>query len=532
MKRITILCEKKRKQKMIEDALEMQDNKDLSADLAIIGAGPAGITIARALAGSKISTLVLEAGGMKYSAEAQDMYAGESVGIDYPLTGSRLRYLGGSSNHWGGFCFPLAPIDFEVRDWVPYSGWPIRYEELQPYYDRASEIVEVLPGRFDDVDYWNKKYAESIPALATGRMHLGFVQYSPPTHFGERYRADLENARNIRVLLNANVVNIDVNENGAAVKQLKVRTQSGKSHTVRARYFVLATGGLENPRMLLLSNDVMKSGLGNQNDLVGRFFMEHPHLQGNAEIVAADARRLPRLFHEVITFNGHSAYLAFRPSSEFLRAKKLLNASIQIGFAEEHRRSKPAQYVGPVRAKEQADMLQAAHNFIVDSSDDRRRRDPDYLGFWLGSGAACEQAPNPASRVTLSSERDALGLPRIRLDWKLTEQDRRSIMQHFYSLALEFGALGMGRVLVNMRDDGIWPDMVAGGNHHMGTTRMSDSPANGVVDRNCRVHGIENLYVGGSSVFPTSGIANPTLTIVALALRLAEHIKGRFHEAV
>ena len=260
--------------------------------------------------------------------------------------------------------------------------------------------------------------------------------------------------------------------------------------------------------------------------------MEHPHLQGNAEIVAADARRLPRLFHEVITFNGHSAYLAFRPSSEFLRAKKLLNASIQIGFAEEHRRSKPAQYVGPVRAKEQADMLQAAHNFIVDSSDDRHSRDPDYLGFWLGSGAACEQAPNPASRVTLSSERDALGLPRIRLDWKLTEQDRRSIMQHFYSLALEFGALGMGRVLVNMRDDGIWPDMVAGGNHHMGTTRMSDSPANGVVDRNCRVHGIENLYVGGSSVFPTSGIANPTLTIVALALRLAEHIKGRFHEAV
>lgn len=513
---------------MIEDAQELQNNSIFSADVAIIGGGPAGITIARALAGSKINVCILEAGGLSYKPEVQALYSGESVGIDYSLTGSRLRYLGGSSNHWGGFCFPLEPIDFEEREWVPYSGWPIKYDELLSYYDRASEIVEVLPGKFDDVSYWNRKYAEKIPDLATGRMQVGFVQYSPPTHFGERYRADLENARNIRVLLNANVVNIAANEHGNAVSQVNIRTLSGKSHTLTAREFVLATGGLENPRLLLLSNDVMKAGLGNQNDVVGRFFMEHPHMQGNGEIVAVDPRRLPRLFHEVITQDGHNAYAAFRPSASFLRSRRLLNASIQIGFAEEHRISKPARYVSAERAEEQATLLKAARNFLTDANGAGLKRDPDYLGYWLGTGAACEQAPNPSSRVSLSSERDALGLPRIRLDWRLTEQDRRSIVQHFYSLALEFGALGMGRMRVNMQDDGNWPEKVEGGNHHMGTTRMSDDPKRGVVDRNCRVHGMHNLYVSGSSVFPTSGIANPTLTIVALALRLAEHIKGHF----
>jgi choline dehydrogenase-like flavoprotein len=152
---------------------------------------------------------------------------------------------------------------------------------------------------------------------------------------------------------------------------------------------------------------------------------------------------------------------------------------------------------------------------------------PTYIGSRLGLGCACEQVPNPDSRVSLSSQRDALGLPQIKLDWRLTEQDRRSLVTHMHSLALEFGALGMGRMVLYVEDDGIWPAHVDGGSHHMGTTRMHDDPRHGVVDRNSKVHAIDNLYVAGSSVFPTCGSANPTLTIVALTLRLADHLRPR-----
>ena len=170
-------------------------------------------------------------------------------------------------------------------------------------------------------------------------------------------------------------------------------------------------------------------------------------------------------------------------------------------------------------------MLMAARRFLSDRDDAEKSPEPDAAGVWLGIGCACEQAPNPASRVSLSAERDALGLAKIRLDWRLTEQDRHSVVEHMRSLALEFGALDIGRMILNVEDDGRWPEVVSGGNHHMGTTRMSDNPRRGVVDRNTRVHGTDNLYIAGSSVFPTSGAANPTLTIVAMTLRLADHLR-------
>jgi choline dehydrogenase-like flavoprotein len=327
-------------------------------------------------------------------------------------------------------------------------------------------------------------------------------------------------------LLHANVVNIEAAEEGHNVTALAVRTLNGRSHSVTARYYVLATGGLENARMLLLSNDVVAAGLGNQHDLVGRFFMEHPHLSDFCEIVVADLQRLPRIYRERVSANGHNVKVAFNPSERFLRERKLLNATFMYGVAGEYRSDAPSD--SPRRAKGlQADVLLAARRFLSDGPGPVKGGDPGYLGAWLGVGCACEQIPNPDSRVSLSDERDRLGLRKIKLDWRLTEQDRRSLVAHMRSLALEFGALGIGRTVLKVDDDGRWPDAVAGGSHHMGTTRMHDDPRQGVVDRNCRVHGIDNLYVAGSSVFPTSGAANPTLTIVALSLRLADQLKGR-----
>ena len=514
---------------MFVDARTLPNDTTIQADLAIIGGGAAGITLAREFDRSGVKVCVIEAGGLEPEAQVQALYQGESVGIEYPLEAARLRFLGGSSNHWGGYCRPLDPIDFLQRDWVPHSGWPFSIDEVMPYYPKASAIVEVAPGRYNDAAYWEEITGERLPALATGRMRLQFVQFSPPTKFGERYGPQLKQSDNIQVLLNANVVNIGAGAEGRQVKQLAVRTLNEKRHSVTARIYVLATGGLENARMLLLSNDVVTAGLGNQNDLVGRFFMEHPHLSGFGDIVVGDLGRVPPLYRERVLAGGRPAQVAFNPSEAFLRERKLFNATFMAGVSGDYRSETPQ---GDNSAHPQArihnDVLKAARRFLADGAGPVKPRDPAYIGTGLGLGCACEQAPNPDSRVSLSQRRDALGLPEIKLDWRLGEQDRRSLVTHMHSLAQEFGALGMGRMVIAVKDDGIWPAEVSGGNHHMGTTRMSDDPKRGVVDRNSRVHGMDNLYVAGSSVFPTCGSANPTLTIVALTLRLAGELRERF----
>lgn len=504
---------------MLIDARELPDQTNLQADLAIIGGGPAGITLARSFDRQGLTVCLVESGGTAPDAEVQALYAGETTGIEYPLTATRLRYLGGSSNHWGGFCRPLDPIDFEQREWVPYSGWPFGIDELEPYYRGACDLVEVAPGHFDDLEYWQTASGEAIHELVTRRLRPQFVHYSPPTRFGERYRPELEQSDRIKVLLNANVVNIAAIESGQAVSRLDIRTLTGLSHTVKARYYILATGGLENARLLLLSN------LGNHNDLVGRFFMEHPHAGGFAEIVMADLNRLPRIYRERVQAGGCSVNAAFNPTAEFLRERQLLNATFMVGLAGNYSFTEPAET--DEQARQHRDMLLAARRFLTDSTDREAGETSGSLGVWLGMGGSCEQVPNPDSRVSLSLQKDALGLNRIKLDWRLLEQDRRSFVEHMHSVALEFGALAMGRMSLNVENDGRWPEHVDGGSHHMGTTRMHDNPRLGVVDRNCKVHDLDNLYVAGSSVFPTSGAANPTLTLLALSLRLADHLGGR-----
>ncbi|MCP5304315.1 MAG: GMC family oxidoreductase [Chromatiaceae bacterium] len=509
---------------MYIDARSLPDRHRLDVDLAIIGGGPAGITLARAFAGTRYRVCLIEAGGLQFDQATQALYAGESVGIEYSLTGNRLRYFGGSSNHWGGYCRPLDPIDFEARDWVPHSGWPFAIDELQPYYPTATQIVEVAPARFDDPGYWAERTGESQPLPVTGRMQLRYVQFSPPTAFGRRYGDELKQAGNIDVLLNANVTDIASTEGGRAVTHLAIRTLNGLSHSVHARQYVLATGGLENARTLLLSNRSIPAGLGNQHGLVGRYFMEHPHLPAFGEIVVAALQKLPTTFYGRVKVDGRHATAAFNPSDRFLRERRLLNATFSAGDAGVYRVGESSNLPA---APQHIDMLRAARPFLGSGEGPPDPRQPDLLGHWLGLGCACEQVPNPDSRVSLSSERDVLGLPRIRLDWRLTEQDRRSVFEHMRSFAMEFGALGFGRLRLDIEDEANWPALVAGGSHHMGTTRMHDDPRKGVVDRNCRVHGVANLHVAGSSVFPTSGAANPTLTLVALALRLADHLRER-----
>lgn len=506
---------------MFIDARELPRNRRLNADLAIVGAGPAGITLARSMLGRNTRVCLIEAGGTAADGPTQSLYDGENVGIGYSLTGSRLRYFGGSSNHWAGFCRSLDPIDLEPRDGLPESGWPLTFDELQPFYEAASAIVEVAPACFTDRAYWQAKTGRSIPEMPTGRMGLSFVQFSPPTRFGQRYGDELKTAANVDVLLHANVTNLKATADARAVQRLEIATLNGLRHEIEAKVFVLAAGGLENPRLLLLSDDVVASGLGNRHDLVGRYFMEHPHFGGLGRVVIRELDRLPEIFWRRVSVDGREAKASFIPSEPFLRRNRLLNITFMVGDPSAYRLGEKGG--DPDIHAKHLDMLAASSQLTggADPGND------DWLGSGLGLGCACEQSPNRESRVTLAADRDVLGLRKIRLDWRLTETDRRSLVRHLENLAAEIGALRIGRMRIDLKDPDRWPDPIVGGSHHMGTTRMHDDPRRGVVDRDGRVHGIENLYVAGGSVFPTSGAANPTLTIVALTLRLAEHLKAR-----
>ncbi|HEU4993382.1 MAG TPA: FAD-dependent oxidoreductase, partial [Gemmatimonadaceae bacterium] len=258
------------------DGRAVQRDAELTADLCIIGAGAAGIAMALELAGSPMSVLILESGGFDPDPQTQALARGEVVGLPtFPLEVSRLRFFGGTTGHWGGFCRAFDPIDFEARPWVPHSGWPITHAEVAQYYERAHELCQVGPPDYEP-DQWDLAETPPLPLGKDVRTRL--IQFSPPTRFGVRYRDAVVKAPNISLYLNSNVTSIRPDANGKTIARLDVATLSGNRFTVKARTYVVAVGGIENARLLLASNQVMQRGVGNDHDIVGRYFGDHINL--------------------------------------------------------------------------------------------------------------------------------------------------------------------------------------------------------------------------------------------------------------
>jgi choline dehydrogenase-like flavoprotein len=515
---------------MLREMSDLESGAVITTDVAIIGGGPAGITVARQLSGSKLRVLLLESGGTDYDEKTQNLYKGYISGeAYYPLEMARLRYFGGTSNHWGGHCRPLDAIDFEKRSWVPHSGWPITRADLQPYYDRAQTVCELGPCLYADGDW-----PDVIPSLVDvdrKKLENRLWQYSPPTRFGDRYLPELREAGNVTVLFNANVTDIVLRGDANAVESLVVKDLGGKTIVVKPRAVVLATGGIENARLLLASRGVAPAGVGNQNGLVGRYFMEHASaiIGFGVPVDTFDHQRF-KVYYDSMSSGGTIIRAAIGVTEPVQRRKKMLNGCINIGYGYD----RSDGYMALRRAKqalkgEGEDGLGSA---VLDVLGDlggataglyRTLRNEQM--FWFGP--EFEQAPDPESRVKLAMDKDALGMPRVSLDWRVSEQSKRSIREAMLIVGAEMSRLGLARVRVDdavMDDGATWEDM-HGRYHHMGTTRMSADPKQGVVDANCKVHGVANLYVAGSSVFATSGYANPTLTIVALSVRLGDHLK-------
>lgn len=481
----------------------------LRSDVCIVGAGAAGITLARELRGSALRVLLIESGGFEPDEQTQALADGRSVGKSYfALRSSRLRYFGGTTNHWQGFSRPLDPVDFEPRKGMERSGWPISRSDLDPFYEQAHDLLQLGP-----YEYSPQRLGEAIKAspfpFDPKRASTIVIRFSsPPTHFGQAYREDILAADNVQLVLHSTVVELDADEAARNVRRIRAKRFDASEFQVEASAFVLAAGGLENPRLLLASNRVKPEGLGNDYDLVGRFFMEHQHVDGGV-LTIAPGRHSPQLY-EMNWLDSHPFRGAIALSAAFLRSQGALNFTatlLDLDAAESKR------LVEEIGARPLEDLLRRSGQIT------------EHLRFFE-LGVMGEQEPNPASRVTLSQDRDALGMRKIRLDWQLTDKDHENLRLALGALAGEFGRLGIGRLMSAMeRGPEKSAPKVNGGHHHMGTTRMSADPRTGVVDSDCKVHGMGNLYVAGSSVFSTSGSANPTLTLVALALRLSRHLK-------
>jgi choline dehydrogenase-like flavoprotein len=279
---------------MIVDARSITDGATVETDVCIVGAGAAGCTLARELSGQPFRVCLIESGGLRMDPETQLLAEGEVTGdLTFPLDETRVRGFGGTTAIWAGSCRPLDDTDFQVHHWIPFSGWPFSRAHLEPYYARAQTVCQIGPPTYE-VEDWEDPEAPRLP-LNPERIATHIFQISPPTRFGKTYREAIHRAPNVTMLSYGNVLEVETSENARTATLVRVATLRGTVFTVRARLFVLAGGGVENPRLLLLSNRTKRVGLGNDHDLVGRFFIDHMRIE-SAELCLVDPRTHMRMY--------------------------------------------------------------------------------------------------------------------------------------------------------------------------------------------------------------------------------------------
>lgn len=554
---------------MIADAESIPTGSCLRADVCVVGAGAAGISLALALSGRGLSVILLESGRGREHAPTQALYEGEvsNERLHSPADKYRQRRLGGSTTIWGGRCMPLDPIDFEVRGHVPHSGWPLSFDDLLPFYPEANALCEAGRFSYDADDALGPGALPMIRGFDSALVRTnGLERFSCPTDFGKRYARRLKVATDVRLLLGANCTGLKLDPDTRKVRELEVATLAGQRFRVAPRATVLAMGGLETARLMLASNDVARAGVGNEHDVVGRYYM--CHIAGNVgqlvfQGTPADVRHGYEVTPEGIYCRRRLAVAAAEQ-----RRHGLANGVARLHFPRitdpSHRNGvlsglflarKLISYEYGKRLNDGTPptaRLYARHllNVISDPIDTTA-----FLAHWVARRSLAqrkfpsvilrnrtnrfsleihgEHLPNRDSRVMLAGQRDVLGMLRLRIDWRYSPDDIDSVRRTLDLMAREFERSGTG----HLQYDGatLEEDLMrfgAYGGHHIGTARMGSNPRTSVVDANCQVHSVDNLFVAGSAVFPTSSQANPTLTLVALALRLGRHLSRRLAPAV
>jgi choline dehydrogenase-like flavoprotein len=546
---------------MISHADSIEMNACLWADVCIVGGGAAGISLALSLSGQGLKIVLLESGEVREHAPTQALYAGEVADekLHSPPDKYRQRRIGGSTAIWGGRCVPFDPIDFEARPYVPHSGWPISYEDLLPYYPQANALSEAGRFAYDAEEALGADAPPMFPGFESDVVQTNSLErFSCPTNFGTRYARRLRVAPDIHVLLGANCTDIGLETGARAVDELEVKTLSGRRFRVAVRAAVLATGGLETARLLLASRNAAPAGIGNEHDVVGRYYM--CHIAGNVGTLVVRGSPADVRHGYEITPEGIYARRRLGIAEKAQREHGLTNAVARLHFPRitdpRHRNGVLSglflarRLISYEYAKRLNDgvppsaAVYARHllNVVSDPIDTSA-----FLAHWIARRTLAqrkfpsvilrnrtnrfslemhaEQIPNAASQVALTDRTDALGMPQLRVDWRYSPGDIESVRRMLDLMAAEFERTGVAQL--DYDGDTLEEDLMrfgAYGGHHVGTARMGSDPRTSVVDADCRVHSLRNLFVAGSAVFPTSSQANPTLTLVALSLRLGHHL--------
>ncbi|HET6778462.1 MAG TPA: GMC family oxidoreductase [Gemmatimonadales bacterium] len=522
---------------MIVDAHKGFGGEPSRYDICIVGAGPAGISLALQFEATRLRVCVLEAGGPTYAAVTQRLFEGEVVAERYlPLRETRVGALGGSTNVWAGWCRPLEQLDFESREWCAAPGWPFGFDQLRPYYARAHEVCGLAAFEYEPA-HWAGVLGH--PRLLAGDQTFDNQIFQVQIqNFAHRYFPELERSKNIDLVLHAPVVDLRL-ERGACTA-VRVRTLQRNEFAISADRFVLAAGGVENARLLLLSAESPQQAPGNAHGLVGRYFTDHPYIDpGFMVLREPDPLNFyqPQPVAPSRTASSVRGVLTLRP--EVTRRERLMQGAFFF-----HPQYEAHRVFASDEVKAFLRLRNKFKNRAVpgDSWAYARRaaKAPHRVLFALARKLAVRQGPSRrwrmramfetefrfANRVTLSDEYDRLGRRQPRVEWQLGENDIDNMRHLTRLLDRSLRQAGLGHIEPAFADEGsAWRRAIEGGLHHMGTTRMHLAPEHGVVDENSRVHGTSNLFITGSSVFPSGGYANPTLTIVALALRLGDHLK-------
>ncbi len=532
-------------------------------DVCVVGSGPAGATLVAELAGSGLALGLLESGKLRPTAHADALRRVESEGIRIK-DHSRERVLGGASTTWAGLSSPLDEIDLEPRPWIRDSGWPIGRGELMALYAEAAERYRFpVPALYAPGGFAALRAKGDLQPRWERLEEKVFLACAEPQDFGREQRAVLAGP-GVEVWLDATLVRLEGEPGTKRVRSGLVRTSGGREVRVRAWAFVLATGGIENARLLLVSRDLCPAGLGNEHDQVGRRLMNHPKSYRGVVRFARPVRDLPYYFG--CLHKGFAGYAGLRLGLEEQRRRRLLDSYVRLEplFPWTDSRGVEALVMAVKRSRRlftawkrrHEDEVVALRDWSETGDDSQLQNERGREVSWLALAGMLlldlprvtryawhrlrgrskppvhaarvrnfmEMEPHPENRLTLSEERDAYGEPRALVRHSATELDRRSLVELHAQLARELERTGVGRLESDLASADPWPvDQDA--SHHMGTTRAGTDPRTSVVDPDLRLHGVENVWLAGSSVFPTSGCANPTMTIVALSIRLARQLR-------
>lgn len=554
---------------MFIDARELAEDTVVDADICIVGAGPAGITLAREFIGLRHNVILLESGGLRLDGSLQALgQPGENRIADAGPLAAR-RQFGGNASSWtvntdrGKNSVRLARLsesDFKARDWIGNSGWPIQRADLDRHYERARGVFKLNGGGYD-ADCWESDSARRL--TVPDDLETEMFQFGTGGVFTRDYRRDLERSPDVLVYHHATAVELETNSDASRVTAVRLASAPGREFRVRAKWVVLSGGGMTCAQLLLLSDRVQPEGLGNRHGLVGRYFMDHPLLLGGRFIPASDRLFEAMTFYDLRTVGGVPIMGHLQISEAAQQRDKLLQLSMLFFPRREDYLARQALTPRQDRGFQSAKRMRAAFKRgELPTKTDLRRvvRGIDGVakralmqttspGATLGRGGwskrldanhkygvfevihQAEQPPRWENRIYLSEARDALGSRKIGVDWTWNDEDMAETMRSQDLFADSLERAGLGRYEIS-RPEGKPEVLVHSTAHYMGTTRMHADPRQGVVDAECRVHGVDNLYVASSSVFTTGGFANPTMTVLALALRISDHIRSALETAL